>query len=155
MSLKNRLIRHSVQSVLWLTAALARRPALNTLTHALMTRLAGLTVRSKGIRPAESLEGLGAQWQRAFPSAKQVPITDITADTLYAEIHTPCPLRDSGDVQACHRMMQFDREVLRRAGGQFVVLASQATPGTRVCRIAIRRAGAPLDDLHQAHQPAD
>lgn len=151
MTLKNTLIKHAMQALLRLSAALARRESLKRLSSALMTLLAKIAIASKGIRRVDSLPELGRQWQRGFPSAKQVPITAITEDTVYAEIHTPCPLRDSGDVHACHRMMQFDREVLRKAGGQFVVLASQATPGNRVCRVAIRRAGAPVDDLPQAH----
>lgn len=151
MTLKNTLIRQSVQALLRLSATLARHERLNPLTQALMTLLAKIAIISKGIRQVDSLPDLGKQWQRGFPSAKQVPITDITDDTVYAEIHTPCPLRDSGDVYACHRMMQFDREVVRKAGGQFLVLASQATPGNHVCHIAIRRAGDPIDDLQQAH----
>lgn len=154
MNIKKSLIRNSVQATLALSAALARRERLHVATHALMTGMARLTIHMKGIRPADSLPELGRQWQRGFPSAKQVPITEVTDNTVYAEIHTPCPLRGSGDVHACYRMMQYDREVLRQAGGQFVVLSSQAEAGNRICKVAMRRAGEDVSDLLPAHQRA-
>lgn len=152
MNIRNLLIKRSVQSVLRVSAWMARQERLNALTETCMNLLARATIRTKRIRHADSLEGLGRQWQRGFPSAKQVPIKDITADTVFAEIHTPCPLRGTGDVRACHRMMQFDREVVRRAGGQFIVLSSQATPGNAFCRVAMRPLGADVSDLVPAHE---
>lgn len=150
MRLRSRLIKASVAASLTLSAWFARRPAFNAVTGALMRALASLAVRAKGIRPARDAADLGAQWQRAFPSAKQVPIRRIDGDTVYAEIHTPCPLRGSGDVHACHRMMEFDRAVLARAGGQFVVLHSQAEAGRTFCEVALRRGSAPVSDLVSA-----
>jgi hypothetical protein len=52
-------------------------------------------------------------------------------------------------------MMEFDRAVARHAGGQFVVLRSQAEPGRTHCEVALRGAGAPLSDLVAAHQRTD
>lgn len=140
--------------VLGTSAMLARPPRLAPLCDAVMRGLARLTIRSKGIRPATDLADLGRQWQRGFPSTKQVPITRVTDDTVYAEIHTPCPLRGSGDTAACWRMMAYDREVLARAGGQFVVLHSQAEAGRHHCEVAMRRSGVSLADLPPAHARA-
>ena len=151
MRLKNRLIRAAMAGVLSTSALLARQPRLAPLCDAAMRALARLTVRNKGIRPATDLADLGRQWQRGFPSAKQVPITRITDDTVYAEIHTPCPLRGSGDTAACWRMMAYDREVLAHADGQFVVLHSQAEAGRHHCEVAMRRSGVSLADLPPAH----
>jgi hypothetical protein len=108
-------------------------------------------VRGKRIVPAADLHALGAAWQRGFPSAKQVPIRAVDAATVRAEIHTPCPLRGSGDTRACWRMMEYDREVARAAGGDFVVLRSQAEPGVTVCEVALRPRGSDLSDLVPAH----
>jgi len=58
----------------------------------------------------------------------------------------------TGDLEACHRMMEFDREVMRLAGGRFVVLESQATPGVAFCRVAMRRKGESLSGLVPAHE---
>lgn len=151
MRLKNRLIRAAVARVLGTSAMLARQPRLAPLCDAAMRAMARFTVRSKGIRPATDLADLGRQWQRGFPSAKQVPVTRVTEDTVYAEIHTPCPLRGSGDAAACWRMMAYDREVLAHAGGQFVVLHSQAEAGRQHCEVAMRRNGVSLADLTPAH----
>ena len=141
------LIKYGTRFILALLAFLARRPVLHGLSDRLTRSLARLTVRSKGLRPTAQLAELGRLWQRSFPSAQQVPIESITADTLIGQIHTRCPLRGSGDLQACERMMEFDREVLRQVGGQFVVLQSQASPGVSHCRVAMRLSGEPMADL--------
>lgn len=152
MHARTALIKAGVAATLGLSAWFARRPALEAMTRRLMRGFAALTVRSKRIRTAESVADLGEQWQRAFPARKQVPIVRVTDDTVYAQIHTPCPLRGSGDLHACHRMMEFDRAVLEKAGGQFVVLRSQAEPGRTHCEVAMRHAGMPVHDLVPAHQ---
>jgi hypothetical protein len=149
-----RLIKWSVQATLRVFAFVARRPELEGLSNAMTRAAAQATVRGKHIGHASSVAELGPLWQRAFPAKKQVPIESVSADTVIAQIHTPCPLRGSGDLQACHRMMEFDREILRRAGGQFVVLQSQATPGVGHCRVAMRLAGQPVEDLIPAHRPS-
>ena len=152
--MKNALIRRSMQGLLGSLAFLARRPGLAPVSNAVTRALARLTVRVKAIGRARSVADLGPLWQRAFPSRKQVPIESTSASTVIAQIHTPCPLRGTGDLHACYRMMEFDREVLRHAGGQFVVLASQATPGVAYCRVAMRLQGESLDGLVAAHEGA-
>lgn len=146
------LVRNSVQAMLRVSALLARRPALAGASRLWMRTLARTTIATKGIGPTHSLEDLGRAWQRGFPSAKQVPITRIDSTTVYAEIHTPCPLRGSGDLAACARMMEYDHVVVERAGGNFVVLESQAQPGVTVCRVAMRRKDAPMHDLRDARE---
>ena len=152
MSLRNRFIKTFMAGVLGTSAWLARRPALNPVTSAVMRAMARTTIRARGLRPAATAAHLGQQWQRAFPSAKQVPIRRVDGDTVFAEIHTPCPLRGTGDVHACWRMMEYDREVLRHAGGEFVVLRSQAEPGRTHCEVAMRLKGRGTVDLVAAHQ---
>ncbi len=146
------LIKHGMQGVLRLLAFMARRPAWSGATERLVSGMAGATIRGKGLRRANSLHDLGEQWQRSFPARKQVPITAVSATTVLAEIHTPCPLRGSGDLQACHRMMGYDRAVAAHAGGQFIVLQSQAQPGRTHCEVALRWADADAADLVPAHQ---
>lgn len=152
MKIKNYLIKHSVNAVLATSAWMATKESLNPITSAFMSGIAKATIKSKGISEAKNLADLGRQWQRGFPSSKQVPIKEISADTVIAEIHTPCPLRATGDVNACYRMMQFDREVVKKAGGQFVVLSSQASPGNTFCTVAMRLRGADITDLIPAHE---
>ena len=151
--LQRQVVKHGTNAVLQVSAALARRPALHRLADAWHHGLAASMVRSKRIKPAKSLEELGAAWQRGFGSPKQIPITSMSKDTVYAEIHTVCPLRGSGDLRACHRMMEYDRALLKHAGGQFVVLDSAAAPGRHKCTVAMRLAGADLSDLTPAYTP--
>ncbi|MCA9644115.1 MAG: hypothetical protein KC492_25655 [Myxococcales bacterium] len=146
------LIRSGTQAVLQLLAFVARRPRLAAVSDFLTRSLARLTVRAKGIGTTREISQLGASWQRSFPAKKQVPIESVSGNTVIARIHTRCPLRGSGDVHACHRMMEFDREVARLAGGQFVVLESQATPGVESCRVALRLQGESVEDLVPAHE---
>lgn len=102
-------------------------------------------------RPQSSIEDVGKEWQRMFPSRKEVPITGIEDGTVYAEIHTKCPHRGTGNVDGCYRMMEYDRKMLERIGGQLVVLRSQAEPGVEVCQVAIRKADVSVDELIPAH----
>lgn len=137
--------------MLRLSAALARRPGWQSVSFRWSRWLARQTLRRKRIGPAVDLPSLGRAWQRGFPSDRQVPIEAITGDTVYARINTPCPLRGSGDTAACWRMMEYDRAVAAAAGGEFVVLQSQAEPGIASCRVALRLRGSALDDLVPAH----
>jgi hypothetical protein len=152
--MRKQVIRGSVQGTLAVLAFFARRPALSGMTSFLTSSMARLTVQAKGIGRAAALEELGALWQLSFPAKKQVPLEGVSGNTVFAQIHTPCPLRGTGDLQACHRMMQFDREVLDRAGGQLVVLESQAEPGRTYCRVAMRMKGESLEGLAPAHERA-
>jgi hypothetical protein len=60
-------------------------------------------------------EALGREWQRLMPNPKLMPITRVEGDTAYGEIRVHCPLRGSGDVHACHRLMSYDRALMRPA----------------------------------------
>jgi hypothetical protein len=109
-------------------ARLVRRPRWHGLARALLRGLAAAATRLRGVRPAATPAGLAAAWQRVFPSERMVPIERIDGDTAHAAIHVNCPLGGTGDVHACHRLMEFDRAVAARAGANFVVLESQAEP---------------------------
>lgn len=95
---------------------------------------------------------LAEEWQRLMPSRKMVPITAVEGDTAFGEIRVECPLRGTGDVEACFRLMEYDRSLMRAHGAQFVVLRSQAEAGVSVCEIAIRPQLLPAADLIPAHR---
>ena len=116
-----------------------------------MRFLARAAMRRSGTAPAEDLDALYAGWRDAAPALAEYRLTRIESETLYAEIHTECALRGSGDVQACHRMMEYDREVMKVLGGNLVILESQATPGRTSCCVAVRRAGASMSEFTPAH----
>lgn len=127
--------------------------------HVLTPVFVQLTKLVRGSRPVvPAASALGAEWERLLSSKKTAhvtavePATATTPETAYGEISVHCPLRGTGDVHACHRLMAYDRALVEAAGGQFVVLESQATPGRTSCRIAIRKRGDRVDDLVPAHE---
>ena len=129
-----------------------RHQSLLPLSRSLMRALARAAMRKANSQKAADLNQLHVQWERAAPALASYKLIAIEGDTAFAEIHSECALRGSGDVMACHRMMEYDREVMRAIGGEVVVLESQATPGRTFCRVALRRQGAPMSDLVPAHQ---
>ena len=108
-----------------------------------------------GVRHKSAPAEIGLEWERTFPSRRIVRITEVVGDTAYGEIHLHCPLRGSGDVHACWRLMAYDRTIAARAGAQFAVLASQAEAGRDFCRVALRAQGLPIGDLLAAHERAE
>ncbi len=108
----------------------------------------------RGIRPSTDPAAIAQEWERLLASRRTAHVTSVepSTGTAYGEISVRCPLRGTGDVQACHRLMAYDRGLVEAAGGQFVVLESQASTGVHTCRIAIRAAGADVSDLVPAHR---
>lgn len=148
---KKFIIKNGVKLTMGFIAFFARRKSLAGIAVYLTGKLASATIKNKKIKKADTLEGLGKQWQRGFPSDKQVPITHFDEKTVYTEIHTTCPLRGTGDTTACYKMMHYDRKIVEKAGGQLIVLNSQAEPGVHQCKLAIRFANESVDDLTPAH----
>ncbi len=148
MSITQRVVAFARKVVAWPN----RRPWLQFLSDRLMRSMARVAMRRAGAKPAQDLEGLFEQWQRSSPALADYRLKQIEGDTVYAEIHSQCALRGSGDVGACYRMMEYDREIMRKVGGQLVVLPSQASPGRTFCQVVLRNASASMADLTPAHK---
>ena len=133
-SLQKSITKNTVNAILKLQAFLFRISIFNSLGYRLNSFIAKSTIKSKKIKEAETLDKLGENWQKGFPSKKQVPITGKDDKTIYGEIHTHCSLRNTGDVNACYKMMSYDREIIEKSGGQFLVLQSQAEKGIEKCK---------------------
>jgi len=105
-------------------------------------------------RPVENLEALAKSWQEMMPPDGQqfFKITEITKDTAFTEIHLHCPLRGTGDVEACYKLMNYDRSLMKAVGGKLIVLESQSNSGKNFCRLAIRETGKDTSDLIPAHK---
>ena len=130
------------ERTLTLLAVVARHWLFGQLAKPLTATLAWLNVRVNGHRPKEALTALGQTWVAMMPPNDQelFRITEVTDEAAFAEIHLHCPLRGSGNGQACHALMNYDRSLMKAVGGQLEVLESQATSGKTFCRLAIRRA---------------
>lgn len=167
MNYLNRLaIKHGMQLVLKVTAAMARSRTLGPSTPTFMAWLArrkpapsvpspSAKTASRGNIASHSPQLLAAAWQAGFASKKQVPIVAWDTESAYGQIHTPCPLRGTGDLRACWRMMAYDREIVGRAGGHFAVLRSQAQAGVTHCDVVISRVPQLQRDIYQAKPHAD
>ncbi len=99
---------------------LSSRSALETSTRRVMRFLGAFTMLLMRAKPQSEIEAVGNEWQRMFPSSDDIPITKVTDDTVYAEIHIQCGHRGTGNVRGCHRMMEYDRKMLERIGGQLL-----------------------------------
>jgi hypothetical protein len=156
-----RLFRGAFSAGLWVNAALTRSPFKGLEQRLLTPAFVALTRWLRGHHVVEpTAAALGSEWERLLASKKTAHVTSVepatatTPETAYGEISVQCPLRGTGDVYACHRLMAYDRGLVEAAGGHFVVLDSQATPGRTSCRVAIRRKGDSVDDLVPAHHPS-
>ncbi|OQW54187.1 MAG: hypothetical protein A4S14_01765 [Proteobacteria bacterium SG_bin9] len=128
-----------------------RHPSLQPFSNWMMRRLARVAMKKANAKPAADLAELHQEWSRSAPAMASYKLTKIEGDTAYAEVHSECALRGSGDVGACFRMMEYDREIMRKVGGELVILESQASPGRTFCTVAMRRKGASMADFTPAH----
>lgn len=134
-----------------LAAPLARRPKLERPVRFLMRALGGLVRWAHGRRkadPGEAAASLGEAWSQLMPEPRtHFPVAPVAvgAEVAFGEIHVHCPLRGTGDLGACWRLMEFDRSMLRALGGELVVLESQAVSGKDHCRVRIAPAGVPIE----------
>lgn len=112
----------------------------NVIGKPFMRGLGGLTLLVKKANEKNTVVEAAEEWQRMFPSKKRVPITRIDEETVYAEIRSQCPYRGTGNVEGCHRMMEYDRKMMEKIGSTFIVVRSQAEPGVTHCQVAITTA---------------
>ena len=154
----NGLLQLAFRLGLALNAWLTRNPRLRAIEVRVLTPFfVRLTqwIRGRAAQPVERTpEQLGREWERLLGNRKYAHVLEIdeATGTVYGEITGLCPLRGSGDVAACHRLMAYDRGLMEPLGARFVVLASQAEPGRTACRIAMRAAEREHADLVPAHR---
>ncbi|MEY4514432.1 MAG: hypothetical protein RLZZ450_6554, partial [Pseudomonadota bacterium] len=128
-----KLLGFMFQGGLRLNAALTRSRYGRVVEQRLLTPMfVWLTrqIRGKGV-VANTPEGLGREWERLLGNRRYAHVTrvDAATATVYGEITGVCPLRGTGDLAACHRLMAYDRQLMAKSNARFVVLASQAEPG--------------------------
>ncbi len=124
------------------SSKLARSKFFSPLTYPLMQTLAFLTLKIRRANKKHDALTIAEEWQKMFPGGKKIlPITEVKNDTVYAEIRMKCPLRGTGDALACHRLMEYDRTMVKNIGGIFTVVESQSNSGKEFCKVAFRRKG--------------
>ena len=134
-------------------AFFGRRSYFNGLTNWLTNQMARLNLSMNQPAKANNAKELATTWQQLMPPDGKAffKIKDADQETAFVEIHLHCPLRGSGDAHACHRLMNYDRQLMKQVGGQLIVLDSQSNSGKDYCQLAIRPEGTNVDDLIQAH----
>lgn len=138
----------------WLTL----RPGLRAIEERVLTpffvRLTRLIRGSPAGPLTRTPSELGREWERLLGNRKYAHVVEVdeATGTVFGEITGRCPLRGTGDVEACHRLMAYDRGLMKPFGARFVVLASQAEVGRTSCRVAIRAVERDDADLIPVHR---
>lgn len=136
-------------------AFLAKRSFFDGLTYLLTKRSAQLNFTLNKPKHANEVKQLAETWQKLMPPDGQqyFRIKEIDDKTAITEIHLHCPLRGTGRVDACYKLMNYDRQLMEMVDGQLIVLESQSNSGKNYCRLAIRKKGEEVSDLTPAHLP--
>ena len=135
-------------------AFFSQRNFFNKFTYWVTSLMAKLNLTLNSPEPADTVTELAEAWQRMMPPDGQelFKIAEVTNDTAYTEIHLHCPLRKTGNVEACYKLMNYDRSLMKKIGGKLIVLESQSNSGKNYCRLAIRKIGKDTSDLIPAHE---
>jgi hypothetical protein len=128
--------------------------AFDGLTRFMTNFSARVTLWAKPEQKAKSPQELANAWKNLMPDDGQefFPIKEVDERTAEVEIHLHCPLRGSGDPQACYKLMNYDRKLIESLGAHLVVLESQSNSGKNFCRLAIRSLEESVADLIPAHE---
>ena len=114
--------------------------------------LAKISLFKNKARRKETVKEIAEEWCRMFGLPKYWIIRKVEDETAYCEIHFDCSLEKTGDLNACFRLMEYDRSLLKKIGGKCVILESRADPKTRdCCLLAIRKIDDTRVDLVPVH----
>ena len=127
---------------------------LDGITQKLTTALAQMNVTLNKADRKATVSDLAHSWKSMMPPDGEAffHISKVEEKTAYAEIHLHCPLRGTGRVHDCYKLMNYDRQLMDKVGGQLIVLDSQSNSGKNYCRLAIRKKEAKSGDLIPAHK---
>ncbi len=115
---------------------------------------AWVTLKLNKPKKTSNIHELAKTWVDLMPpdGRDYFEIASVEEETAYLKINLKCPLRGTGDVAACHKVMNYDRKLMKNVGANLVILESQSNSGKSCCKLAIRKIGIKLDDLVPAHK---
>lgn len=114
--------------------------------------LAHISLFKNKARRRETVGEIAEEWCRMFGLPQFWIIDRVEDETAYCEIRFDCSLEKTGDLQACYRLMEFDRALLKKIGGKCIILESRADPRIKgSCVLAIRKYDDPRNELVPAH----
>lgn len=131
---------------------ISQKRHLNMVTYILTWLLAKLTILSRKGQPKNSVEDITKEWLRMFPDGI-CSIEKFEDKSGYGLVHADCSLVGTGNVSACYKMMNYDREMIKKLGGTLTVIESRANPAVKdFCKVIIRASNDRRVDLIPAHQ---
>lgn len=141
-------------NILRILAFFSQKRIFNKFTFWITEKNAKLNIRLNKPKPVNNVSDLAKTWKKLMPKDGQnlFKITKVSENTAYAEIHLHCPLRGTGNVEACYKLMNYDRTLMEKVGGELVVLESQSNSGKNFCSLAIRKKGQNMNDLIPAYK---
>lgn len=122
----------------WLVAFPNRIGILEPFARGMMRAMARFSMDRVGAKPANDLVELFDEWKRSSPALADYQLVRIEGDKVFAEIHSNCALRGTGNRRACERMMEYDFEVMRAVGGQLQITSSQSNNGKTHCSVVLK-----------------
>lgn len=127
--------------VLKLLAFFAQKKIFDRFTFWATKKNASLNLRLNKPKPVNNVSDLAKSWKKMMPSDGQkfFKIKEITNETAYIEIHLDCPLRGTGNIDACHKLMNYDRSLMKSIGGELTVIESQSNSGKTYCSLEINK----------------
>ncbi len=130
-------------SILKILAFFSKRKFFDKLTFWMTKSNAKLNIRLNKPKYTDDVRELAETWKKMMPADGQefFKIAKISEDIAYTEIHLHCPLRGTGHIEACNKLMNYDRTLMREVGGELIVLESQSNSGKNYCSLAIRKKG--------------
>ena len=142
------------QITLKFLAFFAKRKSFDAFTRWATSQTAQLNLFLNKVGKGKNAQELANIWQELMPPDGQeyFKIKEVDEQTAYTEIHLHCPLRGTGKVDACYKLMNYDRKLMQKSGGELIVLESQSNSGKDYCRLAIRAQGKDTRDLIPAHK---
>jgi len=126
------------KALLYIYSFFAKRRFFNHTTRFLTTLAAKFSIIICHQDDIESLN-LVKKWKALMPYSDEFIIIDNKAEKGVAEIRINCPLKNTGNIDACHRLMNYDRKLMEKFGGELTVLNSQVYPKNNYCTIQITK----------------
>jgi len=129
------------KSLLYVFAYFGRKPFFSGITKLLTSGAAFITLKLNNINQLSETKNLAEIWQALMPiDGKHLfKISEINKEPAITEIYLHCPLRGTGDISACYKLMNYDRKLMEKFGGNLIVLESQSNSGKQYCKLAISK----------------
>jgi len=90
-------------------------------------------------KKADNKTKIGEKWKALMPedAPNLFVIKKDSERFAVTEIHLKCPLQNTGDIEACHRLMHYDRTLMKKYNVKLEVVNSQASVEHSFCTLKL------------------